>query len=235
MKISFGKSEEAWLGFEDYLIRNIRKYEVKSICEIGGGANPVLNQIIIKKFNLDYSILDISQEELEKVSDDYDKIKRDITSTNFNLNRKFDLIISKMLAEHISDAKQFHKNTKTILKKNGLAIHFFPTLYSPPFLLNLLIPNDLSKILLNFFSPRNNFYYPKFPAYYQLCRGPIKSQLKIFKDFGYKIMEYKYFFGHGYYEKIRFLKIFQSLILKFLLKHPIPLFSSFSWLLLKKK
>ena len=68
MKISFGKSEEAWLGFEDYLIRNIRKYEVKSICEIGGGANPVLNQIIIKKFNLDYSILDISQEELEKVS-----------------------------------------------------------------------------------------------------------------------------------------------------------------------
>ena len=234
MKISYGRSEDAWHGFEILILSLITKYEIKSICDIGGGANPILNEDSIKKLKINYTILDISEIELQKTSNLFDKILADVSSTNFNINRKFDLVVSKMLAEHIADAEQFHINIRTILNKNGLAIHFFPTLYALPFCLNYLLPNKFSGILLNFVSPRDKFRYPKFPAYYNICKGPIRSQLKILKKFGYDIIEYKAFFGHGYYDNFRILKILHNHIVKLLLKYPINLFSSFSYVILRK-
>jgi hypothetical protein len=46
----------------------------KNICEIGGGANPLLILDFIRKNDIEYSILDISEIELNKEPNEYKKL-----------------------------------------------------------------------------------------------------------------------------------------------------------------
>lgn len=234
-KISYGRSEDAWHGYDQFLVDLIDKYDAKSICDIGGGANPVLNQGYILKKGVNYSILDISETEVEKAPRDYKKIVADIASPEFVLQNEFDFVFSKMLAEHIKDAEQFHKNALKLLTDGGLAVHFFPTLYALPFLVNYLAPEKFSETLLRLFAPRDEYQHAKFPAYYDWCRGPTGSQMQKFNRIGYEVIEYRGFFGHGaYYNKIRPLKKLHEFKTKYLLKNPHPYFTSFAYVVLRK-
>ena len=91
-----------------------------------------------------------------------------------------------MLAEHVSDAEQFHRNVFKILADNWQAVHFFPTLYTLPFLVNYLAPEYLAEKLLNVFAPRDKYQNAKFPAYYRWCRGPIRGQIQKISDLDMK-------------------------------------------------
>jgi hypothetical protein len=234
-KISYGCSEDAWAEYDLFLIDLIDRYNIKRVCDIGGGGNPVLNMAYIKEKDIDYSILDISEIELEKAPAGYFKIVADISSPDFSINEKFDLVFSKMLAEHIIDAKQFHRNVLSLLNDDGWAVHFFPTLYSFPFLVNRLTPDRLACNLLNILAPRDRFQHGKFPAYYHWCRGPVQSQIDKFKDLGYDIVEYRGFFGHeGYYKRINILKRLHTIKTNYLLKNPSPFFTSYAYVVLKK-
>src|ERR1700721_1406514 len=52
----------------------------------------------------------------------------------------YDLVFSKMLCEHLPDARTFHANCLRLLRPGARAVHFFPTLYTLPFVANRLIP-----------------------------------------------------------------------------------------------
>ncbi len=57
--ISYGKSDDAWLGYKNFIISQIRSGEIKNVYEIGGGANPQLdtNTIsVIKSSNTEDSM-----------------------------------------------------------------------------------------------------------------------------------------------------------------------------------
>jgi len=233
--ISYGLSDDIWQGFEKSLLDIIENYSIKRICDIGGGANPVINAEHIKSKGLDYSILDISESELRKAPSNYNKIMADISSPEFSTQRKFDLMISKMLAEHVVDAEQFHKNVYKCLDYDGLALHFFPTLFTLPFFINFITPEYIAKFLLKAFAPRDFYQQNKFPAYYHWCRGPTKKQIKRFTDLGFEVIVYHGYFGHGYYDKIRILKKLHDFKTNYLLKHPSPIFTNFAYVLLKKK
>lgn len=233
--ISYGLSDDIWQGFEKSLLDIIENYSIKRICDIGGGANPVINAEHIKSKGLDYSILDISESELLKAPSNYNKIMADISSPEFSTQRKFDLMISKMLAEHVVDAEQFHKNVYKCLDYDGLALHFFPTLFTLPFFINFITPEYIAKFLLKAFAPRDFYQQNKFPAYYHWCRGPTKKQIKRFTDLGFEVIVYHGYFGHGYYDKIRILKKLHDFKTNYLLKHPSPIFTNFAYVLLKKK
>lgn len=181
--------------------------------------------------------MDISKEELKKTPSFYKKkLLMDISSLNFNLKDKFDLVFSKMLAEHIKNASQFHKNVNMILKNDGLAVHFFPTLYTFPFLTNKIFSEKVTNFLLNVFAPRDNIQNAKFPAYYNLCRGPTKKQLHRFHKFGYKVLRYYGYFGHGgYYNKLPIIKKIHNFKSNFLLTMPIPTFTSYAIVVLQKQ
>ena len=142
------------------------------MCDIGGGANPVLHEDYIAANELQYSILDISDVELEKAPKTYDKIVADIAKNQFTPAYEFDLVFSKMLAEHVKDARQFHINIWNILHDGGLAVHFFPTLFTLPFLVNKFMPDRLTTQLLDKVSPRDKYQQGKFPAFYHWCWGP---------------------------------------------------------------
>lgn len=234
-KISYRSTQEAWEEYPVFVKNLIETYSIRTICDIGGGANPLLDLDYIERKHLDYTVLDISEKELEKAPKQYSKINCNIADKNFNLERRFDFAFSKMLAEHTKDAAKFHKNVFTLLNPGGIAVHFFPTLYTLPFFINRIFPDEITQKLLDLFSPRDSYQYSKFPAYYKWCRGPSKKQIKKIEKLGYRVMEYRGFFGHrNYYKKVKPLLKLHEIKTNYLLKNPNPLFTSFAYLVLQK-
>ncbi len=232
--ISYDRTLVAREGYKDFISGLVKQNGCINVCDIGGGANPVLDTEFIEEFNINYTLLDISSEELDKAPANYNKIVADISSQEFSIDKKFDLVFSKMLAEHVKDGKQFHTNVFNSLADGGLAMHFFPTLFTFPFVVNLLVPEKLSSLLLDIFAPRDKYQHSKFPAYYSWCYGPTKSQINRITDLGYEIVEYRGFYGHNYYLKIWPLHKLHQLKVNYMLKNPSPLLTNYVYLLLRK-
>ncbi len=232
--VSYGTYKEAWDGYTLFLTNLISEHRIKKICDIGGGANPVISADFIKEKNIDYYLLDISEHELSKAPKSYNKILADIASPHFKLDTEFDFVFTKMLAEHITDPEQFHMNILSCLTNNGIAVHYFPTLYTLPFFVNYVFPENLADILLHMFETRDRYQHAKFPAYYRWCRGPTIKQIQRFISLGYDVVEYRGFFGHGYYNKIKMVDKIESIKTNFLLQHPNPIFTSYAYVILKK-
>ena len=231
-QVSYRRSEDAWNGYVPFLKNLIETRGVRSICDIGGGANPLLPIEYIRQHLLDYTVLDISETELQKAPPCYHKIIADIAARDFSTAGKtFDLVFSKMLAEHITNAPQFHANIRKILAPEGVAAHFFPTLYAIPFLMNRIIPESLSDRLLSVFAPRDRFQRAKFPAYYQWCRGPTRRQFQRLASVGLAVVEYIGFFGHGgYYRRLPGIRQIHELATRMLMKFPNPCLTSYAFL-----
>ena len=83
---------------------------------------------------------------------------------------RYDLVISRMVMEHVRDAARAWSNMFELLAPGGVALAFHPTLYAPPFVINWLAPEALTAPVLRlFFSDRHDGDTPKFPARYDLC------------------------------------------------------------------
>ena len=233
--ILYAKSVEGWRGYRALLENLIDTHHLKTLCDVGGGVNPVLRTDFISSRQLDYTILDISERALSKAPIEYKKIAQDITQKNLSISQKFDLVFTRMLAEHVRDGELLHRNVYSILTPGGYAVHFFPTLYAVPFLINRVAPERIASALLDFFAPRDKHEQAKFPAYYNWCRGPTKKMSSRFTAIGYEIVEYKGFFGHEeYYKKIPMLQQWHKLLSVYLLKNPNPHFTSYAWVVLRK-
>ncbi|MDZ7625645.1 MAG: methyltransferase domain-containing protein [Ignavibacteriaceae bacterium] len=190
-----------WEKTESFVQELILKNSLKSILEIGAGANPTINPSFINEHNLNYTISDLDDNELQKADKVYDKLVADFSSVEFNLSKKFDLVFSRMVGEHISNAETFHQNIFKTLNKGGLSFHCFSTLYALPFLVNKISPDQLSDYLLTKIAPRDKHQHGKFKAHYDWCRGPSKKMINRFENIGYEIVEYIGYFGHNYYKK----------------------------------
>jgi len=233
-EVSFGRSQDAFENYDTTLKELIASHDSRSICEVGGGANPSLPLDYIKSRGLRHCLLDISPRELAKAPEGYEKIVADISSDDAPPGGPFDLVISKMLAEHVQRPLQFHQNVRSLLRPGGIAFHFFPTLYAPPFVANLLLPERLSAAALNLFSPRDPVQHAKFPAYYRWCRGPTAAQRRRFESLGYVVERYVGFFGHGYYNRIPLLRTLHEWATRYLLRHPVSWMTSFAYVVLRR-
>lgn len=222
-----------WNATEGYIKELISSQKLSSILEIGAGANPTISPEFINKLKLKYTISDIDDVELQKADPVYNKIIADFSST-VNISQKFDLVFSRMVGEHISDGKTFHKNVYNILNKGGISFHCFSTLYSLPFIINRFLPDKLSDLLLAKVAPRDQFQHGKFKAHYDWCRGPSKKMIKHFEEIGYEIIEYVGYFGHNYYKKFSLLNKLEELKAKALRKYAIPYLTAYAHILLKK-
>lgn len=240
MKIEYYPTTKAYPMYLEKLKGLARKPDVIKVCDIGGGANPLFSKEQVEEYGLDYTVLDISAEELAKAPEKYNKIQADITDSNFSLDGEYDLVISKFLAEHISDAASFHQNIFSLLKDGGYSFHYFPTLYNLPFIANRLLPENLSYPILLFFQPHRvkEGKRGKFPASYNWCFGPTKKNIERFTSLGYSIEEYIGFFGHRFYQKSKILKpldLLEQLKMQLLLRYPVPLMTQFAQVMLRKE
>lgn len=235
MRITYGCGMESKKEFPQILRDLVVNENLKRMCDIGGGANPILSLDFTKQHGLEYTVLDIMASELEKAPAGYHKIVADIAAKDFRAEGQFDLIFSHMVAEHVTNGEQMHKNVFKLLAPGGYACHLFPTLYAFPFVINRMFPETLTYKLLNIINPRDMYQHGKFPAYYSWCRGPMASQIRRLEGLGYEIVEYRGYFGHeGYYRWLPPLKWMHRALWKYLVKHPIPALTSFSCLLMRK-
>lgn len=237
MLLTYRDSKEAWDEYESTIVRLIRESGAKKVCDVGGGANPVLPIETLQELGLEYTVLDISAEELDKAPSEYSKLVADITAGEPPATEEFDLVFSKMLAEHVKDAERFHRNVNSMLRQGGLAFHFFPTLYAFPFLLNVLIPEAFTGWLLRKVMPHRTQEgnHAEFPAYYRWCRGPLHGQLRRLRSTGFEVAEYHSFYGHdGYYKRLGPLLGLHNAEAALLKGMRSKLFTSFAYVVLRK-
>lgn len=239
-RIHYDTSKQAWHGYAEYIEDLITRSHSRRVLELGGGANPTLPLEFVERNGIEYTVLDISPGELAKAPDGYKKICCDIGSDHMDfggIEGGYDLIFSKMLAEHVRNGEQMHRNVFRLLADGGRAVHYFPTLYAPPFVLNRLIPETLADSLLQWLEPgrEKEGNKGKFPAYYSWCRGPTKRQLERFQGLGYGVEEYIGFFGHNtYYRKIPVVRTMHRMFSEWLVHHPVPTLTTSAYAVLTK-
>lgn len=235
--IDYGLTDDAWAGFAERVRQLIAAHGCRTVCEIGGGANPTLPLSFVQQHGLDYVIIDISAVELAKAPAGYRTRVQDVTQPLTGEEGTYDLVFSKMLAEHVRDGEMFHRNMFRLLRPGGVAFHFFPTLYAPPYVLNLLLPERVTERIVHLFQSgrEKSGRLGKFPAYYRWCRGPTSRQLARLESVGFRIERYTGFFGHpGYYKKLRVIERIHRAMAAWLQRHPSPWLTSFAYAVLVK-
>ena len=217
------------------IVRILSNRPGQHVCEVGGGAKPLLSLAEVERLGAKYAILDISRGELDKAPADYEKVCADIADPAFTSPSRYDLVFSHMLAEHIARPQTFHANVKGQLVPGGTAVHLFPTLYAPPFVANRVLPHRVSAYLLRRLDKGRDFagVEGKFKAYYRWCRGPTASQLARFRRLGYDVSEYIGFYGTpGYWERLR-LEHFDDWLAQKLTRYHVPYLTGYALVTLK--
>ena len=230
-----------WERAPSFLEKQIVERRFRSIADVGGGANPMVPQEFVREHGLDYTVLDISREELAKAPADYEKIQVDITAPsgvfrNRVPQEKFDLAFSHMLIEHLKNPMQAHWNIHSMLRRGGLAIHFHPSPNNLPLALNRLIPEGLSRRLVRLAQPGRDLSGKKgkFPAYYEMCGQPSKKLHARFEEMGYRVVQHTGFIGHGYYSRFPAVRNVEVAMRSVLLKARLPLTSAMLLILEKR-
>lgn len=198
------------------------------ICEVGAGAAPLLPP------RDGYVLLDISPKELDKAGGGYETIVTDICSKSFTPRDQFHLVFSLSTAEHIRDPESFHRNVRRMLFSGGIAVHFFPTLYAAPFVLNRLIGERVGEWIVVKMNPlrASSGQHGKFPALYRWCRGPSVRQINRLESCGFEVVEYRGYYGHNYYQPLRFEWATRP-VWRWLERHPVPALTSYALVVLR--
>ncbi len=182
----------------------------RSIADAGGGAHPLLSQAFVACNKLDYFVIDKSARALQQAGAAYGKLETDVACDNdlFRKNtadRKFDLIFSHMLLEHVEHPMRAHRNFYGALNPGGSCVHIYPSPNNLPLLLNRILPEALSAQLLRLAQPGRDLQgaQQKFKAYYRMCGAPGPALISAFEGIGYSVRVFTGYIGHTYYERFR--------------------------------
>jgi len=222
----------AFDGFEPRVLELIAEYGHHDICDIGGGRTPLLWPKEVADLGVEYTLIDVSADELELAPEGHHTLCMDVTAPLDPANReRFDLIFSKFVAEHVPDGPAMHRNIFEMLRPGGHAFHLFPTLYHPAFVVNRILPMHLTDRLRNAMS---GVKYPKFPAVYSMCRGPSPARLEAFRAMGYEVVEYTGFYGTPYLSRIPVANRADRAVNAWLARRRVRNLTSYAFLLLRK-
>jgi SAM-dependent methyltransferase len=239
MVVSYDSVDEfqGWGGAPGLFQSLFTEHGSKRILEIGSGANPTLAPDYVQANGLSYVTSDLSPEELAKADAAFEPLVLDLSTKNLDpaLVASFDCVVSRMVAEHIKDGRQYHSNLYRLLRPGGISAHCFSTLWTLPFAANRLLPESIADIALTLFNPRTDRHrHGKFPAYYSWSRGPSRSMLQRFQSLGFEVLRYSGYFGHPYYKRLPVLDRIERWKSKRLLNYPIPQLCSYATIVLRK-
>jgi SAM-dependent methyltransferase len=226
-----------WSDFPDRARSLASAQGVRRVGELGGGANPMLSLEFIAEHGLEYDVVDISAEELAKAPAGYRTVHADASSPAFAREHgPYDLIVSAFTAEHVANPLAFHATVHAALAPGGFALHTFPTLYEPAFVVNRLMPEELAeRLLLRVQADRvPEGSHGKFRAYYRWCRGPTAGQLRRLEAVGFEVVEYVGYFGHEYLAAVPPLDRLAQRLAHTLVRHPVPALTSYATVLLRR-
>ncbi|MFQ5773418.1 MAG: class I SAM-dependent methyltransferase [Kiloniellaceae bacterium] len=220
----------AWDRFKATVAEIVSRVEGADIIEIGGGRSPLFSREDLPANVASYTINDISQSELDLAPSHWRKACFDICGDLGPARAQYDVVFSKMLAEHVPDGDKFHANVFRLLKSGGTAFHFMPTLYAPPFVLNKLLPETLSRgIVRRFFGNRHDEGEPKFPARYSMCYGRSERLIRRYRSIGYAEVDIQTFYGHGYFDRIPVVRGLDRALARFAYRHDLTFLGAYAY------
>jgi SAM-dependent methyltransferase len=200
----------AWQELKPTLGRLARAVAARRVLEIGGGRDPLFSPEEAGQLGFDLTVNDIDREELALLPSGFQKAVFDIAGPTDEIPLgacEFDLVYSKMVFEHVHDAKQAWANVHHLLARGGVGFAFVPTLYSLPFVINRYCPEWMTSRLLRWIDPkRNNLEVPKFPAYYNWCRASESILRPTLLSVGFREATVLPFFGTPYLPGVPLLK-----------------------------
>ena len=234
--ISYVPWTQLWDRFEHQVADLVRSSGAVAVGELGGGANPTMALAAGVGRPVDLTVLDISAAELERSPSGVDTLCVDLCAATPPVRERFDLVFSRMLCEHVSSGKAFHRNCHAALRPGGHAVHFFPAVTAVPFALNRVLPAPLSQGLLErmFPSRRSEGRHAKFPAEYHWCWGPTAPQLARYRSLGFQVLSYDVGIGHGYYQRIPVVRALEAVKERVVLRHPSPWLAAFAIVVLRR-
>lgn len=234
--IDYTDFHDLWQRYDDMVIGLARERGAQSVAELGGGAKPLIGDPDKWGFVPQRVVIDISAEELAKADGDVETRVADLCQPISGPTGTYDVVFSKMLCEHLPNPEAFHANCYAMLKPGGIAVHFFPTLFTLPFVLNRLIPEEFARSLLRKIQPGriDDPKHEKFPAYYRWCTGPMKRTLRRYQNLGFQVEAWHGAYGHYYYIVLPPLNAIEQAKSRFLVQHPVPAMTSFAAVVLRK-
>lgn len=223
MLLRFGRAfRDCFDLVEDLALRSTK------VLEIGGGAHPS----ILNRTQLEYTVVDIDSNELKKGPADIRKEYQSIE--NFRSDQKYDLIISKMVLEHVEFPDVFHTAVRKLLAKNGQVVHFYACKYSFASTINRILPDRWSAFLLFIISNRDLVDNPKYKAYYNKVGTSYSRQKKYYFDLGYDLKVFNLYVGHTYLQNVPVLREMEKIFSAFLYFFNLRFFSSVAIIVLEK-
>jgi len=198
------------------------------ILEVGGGAHPSLQD----RSQVEYTIVDPDQEELLKAPTDIRQIRS--TAQEMQSDKTYDLVVSKMVLEHVPNPESFHKSVLRLLKPGGRAIHFFACRNSLPAWVNRFLPESWGEGILKVLKNRDLTDQPKYEAHYKRVGGPTRKQIRSFEKLGYNVEQYTGFVGHKYLQAVPILRQLERLYSSLLLSVSAKRMSTVALLVLTK-
>lgn len=218
--------------------RVIDEHRLRSVCDFGGGANPVLSLDDIDRLGLRYVVVDSSVDELRKTPPGYETRHLDVERPGFDLGGDmFDMVLSNFVAEHVKDPVRFHINARSVLRPGGRAAHFFPTLPAPPFVINRLLSGSGSRKLIDLLQPdlrSADGPLGHFRAHYRWCEGPSRRQYRRFASVGFTVESYVAYVGHDYLRRFAVAQRVSDAISRQLIRWPRPWFSTYAAVVLRQ-
>lgn len=202
-------AESGWRDLRPTILGLIDRMCARRILEIGAGRFPFLTFDETRTRGLELTVNDMLSCELELAPDAFAKRCFDIAG-DLPVDAEigaFDFIFSRMVFEHVRDARKAWSNIYDLLAPGGVGFAYVPTLWSPPFVFNRLTPEALSAwILQRIDADRTEDRVPKFPAYYDLCRADSKALEPKLKEIGFRELVVTPFFGTPYLPVVPVLK-----------------------------
>jgi hypothetical protein len=229
-------SYEVYTGFPGWddapsLISAIRRRQgARTVLELGGGRTPTLTVDEVRREQIRYTVNDIDAEELALVDPAYDTLAFDMAAplSPEVAEHRYDLIFSRMVNEHVADGHTYYRNIFGMLEPGGVTVHCFATFYSVPMVVNRFLPESLASPLQAFVFRDAERTYEKFPARYSWCRGPSPLMHRRLADIGFEVLEYRGYFGHGYYHRIAALHRLEQLKARWLAAHPVNALTTYA-------
>jgi SAM-dependent methyltransferase len=181
--------------FEVIIAGLVAKFAPSRTLEIGGGRTP---RSLTEVLGLEVVVNDISEEELAHLPPHVSTLCMDISNpaaVPASYEGSFDFVFSRSVLEHVDSVDLSMESTHKLLADGGVALHYFPTLYSSPFVINKVIPFRLTKPIVDRIRRPQ---ITRFPAVYRGTRST--------ERLGFREVAVHRFYGHNYYDRIPVLR-----------------------------
>jgi SAM-dependent methyltransferase len=200
---------------EGFISRENENGRKLKILEVGSVDRPFLK----RSDTFEYHGLDI--EPIDGAEEIYDRFL--VQSIEDNLDETYDLIISRMVLEHVPDNTKSWQVMYDALKSNAVTVHIFPGSRHPFSIATRIVGNRIQRILIRYLRP--NAKHTGYPAYYHLC-SPIKLRKKLL-EIGFKNIQIRHSYSANDYFKFFFPAYFAIAVFNlFMTKFGIDEFAS---------